>query len=80
MFLSQSLQVLIYRSDFSFKKAELTKQAVEQEPMVVSNTPLQRQTQLRDLAPQPTESKIGQILHSALSADDRVQNCSTAFP
>ena len=70
--LSELLQTEVKRLDLGFEKAKLTKQAVEQEAMMIADAALQGQPQLRDLASQLAEREVSQSLGTVFAADDGV--------
>jgi len=56
---SEVLQTMVERLDLGTEKAKLTKQAIEQEAMMVADATLQCQLQFRDLTSQFAEREVG---------------------
>ena len=70
--LTELLQPGVERLDLGFEEAILAQQAIQQEPVVITNATVQRQLEFRDLAAQLTQGETGQSLRTVLAPDDRV--------
>jgi hypothetical protein len=65
--LAQLFQPGIERLNLGFQEPKLTKQAIQQKPMVIANAAFERPLQLRDLAPQLAQGDVGQSLWTLLA-------------
>src|ERR1700677_504611 len=57
--LAEVLQSSIERVDLGFEEAILMEKASQQKPVMIANATVQRQLELRDLAPQLTQCETG---------------------
>jgi len=62
MLLPELLQSGVDSLDLGFEEAILAKQAIQQEPVVITNAAFERQLELRDFAAQLAQRETGQSL------------------